>query len=131
MIARQFFGTLSFAFTAAALSLTQVGCASVQSVSLTPIPAQRSNVVKAEVSKTIILAFNFDNDYVEPLVSDLKAKCPGGVVSGILTKDEVISYVFWHTRHIVATGFCSKGKVAANNKGRGTASDSATNAVTE
>lgn len=86
---------------------TLAGCANVQSVSLTPIPANRSKVVKAEVSKTIFLAFNFNNDYVEPLVDDLKSQCPNGVVSGILTKDESISYLIVFTRHITATGFCN------------------------
>jgi hypothetical protein len=88
-------------------SLGLVGCASVNSVSLTPIPAQRSHPVKAEVSKTIFLAFNFDNDYVDPLIADLKQQCPNGVVSGILTKDETIAYVIVFKRHVVATGFCN------------------------
>jgi hypothetical protein len=87
--------------------VTFSGCANVQSVSLTPIPANRSKVVKAEVSKTIFLAFNFNNDYVEPLVEDLKSQCPNGVVSGILTKDETIAYVIVFKRHITATGFCN------------------------
>ena len=91
------------------------GCANVQSVSLTPIPANRNKVVKAEVSKTIFLGFNFNNDYVEPLVDDLKQQCPNGVVSGILTKDETIAYVIIFTRRIVATGFCNV-TTASNSK---------------
>jgi hypothetical protein len=102
--------------------LALAGCASVNSVSLTPIPSQRSRVVKAEVSKTIFLAFNFDNDFVDPLVEDLKRQCPKGVVSGILTKDEIISYFIVFTRHITATGYCN-GSVARNDRnGRSTAS---------
>jgi hypothetical protein len=94
-----------------------VGCASVNSISLTPIPAQRSRPVKAEASKFIILGFNFDNDFVEPLVDDLKSQCPGGTISGILTKDEVISYFLAHTRRVTATGFCngSEKKVSLGN----------------
>lgn len=98
------------------------GCASINSVSLTPIPSQRSNQVRSQVEKTIILAFNFDNDFINPLVNDLKRQCPGGVVSGILTKDEVISYIFVHTRRVVATGYCSTAAVATSKGRRNAAS---------
>lgn len=104
----------------AALALTLAGCASINSVSLTPVPAGRANVVRAQAEKTIILGFNFDNDFINPIVQDLKRQCPNGVVSGILTKDEVISYVFVHTRRVVATGYCSSGATAAAGR-RGTA----------
>ena len=89
---------------AAALLLSH--CASVQTVSVSSIPKDRSRPVSAQVSRLIILGFNFDNDYVEPLVSELKNKCRGGMVSGILTKDEVISYPFVHKRIITASGYC-------------------------
>lgn len=72
-------------------------------------------MVTAEVSKTVFLAFNFDNDFVNSLVGELKQKCPGGFVSGILTKDEVYSYVIVFTRKVTATGFCSTS-VARNNR---------------
>lgn len=85
------------------------GCALINSVSLTPIPAQRTNVVRAEVSKMIFLGFNFDNDFIDPLVTELKQKCPNGVVSGILTKDETISYLLLFKKRVVATGYCSVG----------------------
>ena len=94
------------------------GCASVNSVSLTPIPSQRSHPVNAEVSKTIFLAFNFDNDYIDPLVQELKAKCPNGIVSGILTKDETVSYVIVFKKRITATGFCSVARTADTEKAR-------------
>lgn len=91
------------------------GCASINSVSLTPIPAQRSRPVRAEVSKFIILAFNFDNDYIDPLVEDLKRQCQDGVISGILTKDETISYFFAFRKKVTATGFCNSGSKTASN----------------
>ena len=90
------------------LFLGLCSCASVVSVSLTPIPAERSRPVSAEVSKFIILGFNFNNDFVDEVVENLKEKCPNGVVSGILTKDELISYFLAHTRKITAKGFCHK-----------------------
>ncbi len=83
------------------------GCASVNSVSLTPIPSNRGTVVKAEVTKTIFLAFNFNNDFIDDLVTDLKRQCPNGVVTGILTKDETIAYVIVFKKRVTATGFCN------------------------
>ncbi len=118
--------TDSLRVTAVALAAVGfAGCVSINSVSLTPIPSQRSNVVKAEVSKTIFLAFNFDNDYVNPLVDQLKTQCPNGIVSGILTKDETTSYLIVFTKHITATGFCSSARTAssANPRHRRPSSD--------
>jgi predicted nucleic acid-binding Zn-ribbon protein len=74
---------------------------------------QKKNAITAEASKTIFLGFNFDNDFVDQITEQLKQKCPQGVVSGILTKDEVISYFLFHTRKITATGFCNSTTTAA------------------
>lgn len=108
-----------------AASLT--GCASINSVSLTPLPTQRGNIVTASVSKTVFLGFNFDNDYVDPLVTELKQKCPGGFVSGILTKDEVIAYVLVFTRHITATGYCSTAVAKATRPAKRSTASEGTN----
>lgn len=84
------------------------GCASLQSTSLSSIPAKRDQVVTAEAARTIFLGFNFDNDYVNTLESELKRQCPGGEVRGILTKDEVINYFLYivHKRKVTASGYC-------------------------
>lgn len=120
------------------LSLAAVGfvsgCASVNSVSLTPIPSNRSAVVKAEVTKTIFLAFNFDNDFVDELVTELKRQCPKGVVTGILTKDETIAYVIVFQKRVTATGFCNtalakRDKVKGEKSTRSTASAAEDNVV--
>lgn len=104
---------------ASALTLfANVRCASVNSVALTPIPSNRSNQVEAEVSKTIFLAFNFDNDYIDPLIEQLKNKCPNGIVSGILTKDETIHYFLVFKKRVTATGFCNSSKTAARASGK-------------
>lgn len=86
-----------------------VSCASVQSVSLTQIPKNRSRVVKAEASKFIFLAFNFNNDFVDEMVDKLKEQCPDGIISGVLTKDESIGYILAHTRKVSATAYCVEG----------------------
>lgn len=106
--------TMTRIFIVASMALLS-GCASINSVSLTPIPSQRTKTVRAEVSKTIFLGFNFDNDYVNPLVDDLKRQCPNGLVSGILTKDEVISYFLVFTHRVIATGYCGTS-VAKNSQ---------------
>ena len=103
-------------------ALVASGCASVQSISLTPVPVNRQKVVRASVEKFVILAFNFDNDYVDGLADDLKRQCPNGVVSGILTKDEVISYILAHKRIVTATGFCSSNLAQNETSKRKTAS---------
>jgi hypothetical protein len=100
------------------VSLLCSACASINSVSLTPVPANRSNAVSAEASKWIILGFNFDNDYADEVAKDLSTKCPGGKISGILTKDELYFYfLFFVVKHkISANGFCEKhGSVARLN----------------
>jgi uncharacterized lipoprotein YajG len=109
------------------------GCASLNSVSLTPIPAERKNLVKTEKSKIIFLGFNFDNDFVDSAVDDLKRQCPNGKVTGLLTKDENIDYflyIVWK-KQITATGFCiannsastPKTKASKSKKSRGSASE--------
>lgn len=90
------------------LCLNLISCASVNSVSLSSIPANREKEVRTEASRTIILGFNFNNDYVDEMAEDLKRQCPNGVVKGILTKDEVINYFlfFVWARKVSATGYC-------------------------
>jgi hypothetical protein len=82
------------------------GCTSLQSVSLTQIPGDRSRPLRAETSNTAFLGIHFDNDFVEPLTAELMRQCPRGRVTGILTKQESSFYVIVQTRRIVATGFC-------------------------
>ena len=101
------------------LSLVMTGCASVNSVSLTPIPSQRSRQVTAEVSKVIFLGFNFDNDFIDPLVDQLKQQCPNGVVSGILTKDETIAYFIVFKKRVTATGFCNASVAKSSSYKKG------------
>ena len=84
------------------------GCASVNSVSLTQVPKDRSRVVTAQGSRVIFLGFNFDNDYVDRVTEDLKKQCNNGSVTGILTKDETILYFlfFVYKKQVTAQGYC-------------------------
>lgn len=87
------------------------GCASVNSVSLTSIPANKEREVKTSASRIIFLGFNFNNDYVDNMVEDLQRQCPNGKISGILTKDESINYFLFFVweRRVTARGYCQGG----------------------
>ena len=93
-------------FLISCLALTLSSCVSLKSVSLTQIPKTRKNRVKAEASKLIFLALNFNNDFVEEVPQKLKEKCRKGKVTGILTKDEVTSYFLFFKRTVTAQGYC-------------------------
>ena len=98
------------------LSLTLAACASLNSVSITPIPAARQNQVSAESERWLILGLNFDNDYADRVSADLARRCPDGKVSGILTKDESYMYFLFFVmkRKVTATGYCARA-VARND----------------
>ncbi len=93
-----------------ALSLALSGCTYLESVSTTPIPADRQTKVKAETSRFVILLFNFNNDYVNEMAEDLANQCPNGKVQGILTKHESVVYfpLLFHSIKVSAEGFCVK-----------------------
>lgn len=85
-------------------------CVHLNSVSLTQIPEKRANKVTASSERWIFFLLNFDNDYVDKLNEDLKGKCQGGKVQGILTKDETTDYFLALVlkKKVTATGYCSK-----------------------
>ncbi len=104
------------AILAISISLALSGCAYLQSVSTTTIPAERQNKVSTERSRFIVLGFNFNNDFVNEMAEDLAEKCPGGKVQGILTKHESVVYfpLLFHSVRVKAEGYC----VGANKDGR-------------
>lgn len=92
-----------------------IGCVSLDSVSVTQVPVNRSQKVRAEAERSIFLGFNFDNDYVNSITNDLKNQCTNGTVSGILTKTESTMYFlfFFWKKKVTATGYCVPSKVAS------------------
>lgn len=98
--------------TIISISFALSGCAYLQSVSTTQIPAERQHKVSTERSRFIVLGFNFNNDYVNEMADDLAGKCPGGKVQGILTKHESIVYfpLFFQTVKVKAEGYCVGSK---------------------
>jgi len=90
------------------LSLLVTACASLHTLSVTPQPKDRSNQIMAEVSKTVILAFNFENSFVNELQPKLIEQCPKGKITGIVTKYETFFYFLFYTMHVKSTGYCEK-----------------------
>ncbi|TGK36451.1 hypothetical protein EHQ12_10490 [Leptospira gomenensis] len=84
------------------------GCVFLQSVSITQQPpaGQRNVPIETEVSKFVILAFNFNNDFLNEIPEKLSAQCPKGKISGLMTKYEKVSYVFAHRMVVKAKGYC-------------------------
>lgn len=99
------------------LSLALSGCAYLQSVSTTPVPQERTNVVQAESYRFIFLLLNFNNNYVDEMVSQLAEQCPNGQVKGILTKNESIMYfpIIAHASRVTAKGYCIKPSARAQS----------------
>ncbi len=86
------------------------GCVSLNSVSLTQVPKKRTNKVHANSEKWLIFMIAFDSDYVDAAANQLKNQCPGGKITGILTKDVFTNYFLGIVmkRTIEAEGYCSK-----------------------
>jgi len=82
------------------------GCTSLQSVSVTQVPVDRSRPLRAEVTNTALLGIHFDNDFLDDLMPQLLRQCPRGRLTGLLTKQESSLYVIVATRRVIATGFC-------------------------
>ncbi len=87
-------------------------CTSVQSVSVTQIPTDRSRPLRAEVTNTAFLGIHFDNEFLDDLVPQLMRQCPRGRITGLLTKQENSLYVVVATRRVIATGYCVYDPVA-------------------
>jgi hypothetical protein len=108
--------TLSFrlrALCAAACVAGGTACTSLQSVSVSGVPTNRSRPVAASESNTAFLGIHFDNDFVDDLPDRLKRQCPGGKVTGIFTKHESTWYVLVESREVKVSGYCVYERTSA------------------
>ena len=96
----------------AALSTVLPACTSLQSVSVTQVPIDRSRPMRAEVTNTAFLGIHFSNDFLDDLMPQLIQQCPRGRITGLLTKQENSVYVIVATRRVIATGYCVYDPVA-------------------
>lgn len=94
-------------FTAFVATSLLSGCVSLNSVSLTQLPENRERMVTASASDILFLGFTTQNDFVNEAVENLKSKCRGGKLTGILTKHQTTSYVLVFKREVIASGYCN------------------------
>lgn len=90
----------------AATLLGLTGCASLGSVSVTQVPADRSRPISAESHDWTVFGLAGDNDYADEVPRQLLAQCPRGKVTGVLTKSESKLWVFVARRRVTAQAFC-------------------------
>lgn len=87
------------------------GCASLNSFSMTQVPADRSHPVSAEDHDWVVWGFKFNNDITNNVRDKLHKQCPNGKVTGIMTKQETYLHLytiivpFWK-RVVTAQGYC-------------------------
>lgn len=88
--------------------LSCVGCASLQSVSMTNIPrgADRSRPIQASENNVAFLGIHFDNDFADGVPDDLRRQCPNGKVTGVYAKYETKWYVLVEDRTVTAKAYC-------------------------
>ncbi|MCC6647099.1 MAG: hypothetical protein IT374_16195 [Polyangiaceae bacterium] len=92
---------------ALSLSLLSLSaCASLRSVSVTQVPADRSRPISAESHDWTVFGIAGDNDYADEVPKQLMAQCQGGKVTGVLTKSESKLWVFVSRRRVTAQAFC-------------------------
>lgn len=94
----------------AATTLLFDGCAQLKSVSMSQVPANRSNKIQSEGFSWGIFGIYFSNSFVDDAIEDLRDKCPKGKISGVYTKYEGRSYFFWSTRTVEARAYCISNK---------------------
>ena len=83
------------------------GCAHLASVSVTAVPPDPGSEVSTVIeSPLIVLGIRTEHDYVDDVVKDLKRQCSDGLITGVLTKHEVITWPFVQKHRITATGKC-------------------------
>ncbi len=92
------------AVAAAAMALG--GCATLNSVSLSDVPADRSRPIVASKSSWSVLGIYLGNEFVDEVVNDLRRQCPKGSIAGVFTKYEGYTYFIATERQVTARGYC-------------------------
>lgn len=92
-----------------AAALLMAGCTSLQSVSISQIPQDRSQRVVAESDQWSLLGIAFSNDFVDEAMRDIQQQCPQGQVEGVLTQYDHTFFFPILVRTVEVTGFCVEG----------------------
>lgn len=91
----------------ALVMLNLVACVSLNSVSLTQIPQDRSKQITAQSDSWTLLGIAFNNDFVDEVTLKLRSQCPDGKVQGVLTKHQNTLYFLAMKREVIATAYCN------------------------
>lgn len=84
------------------------GCVNLNSISMTQLPNDRSNLISASADDWNFLGFTFDSDFVNEAVNQLREQCQGGKLQGVLTKYQTTAYFLVFKREVIASGYCNK-----------------------
>ncbi len=84
------------------------GCVSLNSLSLTQVPSDRSNLISASAYDWVFLGLTSQNYFVEEAINRLKIQCQGGKLTGILTKHQTTAYLLVFKREVIASGYCQQ-----------------------
>jgi len=87
-------------------ALLLVGCTSLQTMSLTQVPAERNEPISASKEEILFLGIATNNDFADDLTEELRGMCANGKIQGILTKYEHTLYFIFLKRKITASGYC-------------------------
>jgi hypothetical protein len=91
------------------LLLASSACTTLKSFSMTQVPSDRSRKVEASDTSGGLFGIFFSNSFADEVAEQLRAQCPQGRLSGVVTKYESTLYVIWVSRKITATGYCLPG----------------------
>jgi len=86
--------------------LSCVGCASLQSVSVTNIPTERARPIQTTANNPAFLGIHFDNDFADGVPDELRRQCPNGKVTGVYAKYETTWYVLVENRAVTVKAYC-------------------------
>ncbi|GGY50664.1 hypothetical protein GCM10011297_24420 [Bacterioplanes sanyensis] len=84
------------------------GCVSLNSVSMTQVPAQRSNQVTTSADHWSLLGIAFSNDFVDEAMTGLQQQCQGGKLEGVYTKYQNTLYLLILQREVIVSGYCNR-----------------------
>jgi len=99
----------------ACLSVFSGACASLQSVSMTQVPTDRSHPIEANSSSWGLFGIFFTNSFADDAVKELQGKCPNGRITGVFTKQESRFYLLVLERKVLATAFCESAPKSGKN----------------
>lgn len=92
------------------LALTWISCTTVESISVSQIPAApaRKHKISAAASNPILLLIPFGSSFPERAREQLLAQCPAGKIEGLLAKHQMTNYFLSLVQvdEVLMEGYC-------------------------